>query len=106
MENEFGTKNEDEIVKKILEKGDVQSSEVRSHALTYPLNFLHFEHQANRYHTERRAPGQHQRQQGRHGWALSNDSTRLRLDDEHCTGVMPGLKDGWHVGYNGLKDLC
>lgn len=28
LENEFGTKNEDEIVKKILEKGDVQSSEV------------------------------------------------------------------------------
>jgi len=32
LENEFGTKNEDEIVKKILEKGDVQSSEVRFHA--------------------------------------------------------------------------
>ncbi|KAF2820335.1 DUF1960-domain-containing protein [Ophiobolus disseminans] len=27
LENEFGTKNEDEVVKKILEKGTVQSSE-------------------------------------------------------------------------------
>jgi len=27
LENEFGTKNEDEVVKKILEKGEVQSSE-------------------------------------------------------------------------------
>jgi ribosome maturation protein Sdo1 len=30
LENEFGTKNEDEVVKVILEKGDVQSSEVRA----------------------------------------------------------------------------
>ena len=29
LENEFGTKVEEEIVKKILEKGDIQSSEVR-----------------------------------------------------------------------------
>lgn len=28
LENEFGTSNEDEIVKKILTSGDVQSSEV------------------------------------------------------------------------------
>ncbi|KAH8723264.1 ribosome maturation protein [Phaeosphaeriaceae sp. PMI808] len=27
LENEFGTKNEDDVVKKILEKGDVQTSE-------------------------------------------------------------------------------
>ena len=30
LENEFGTKNEDEVVKKILEKGDIQTSEVRA----------------------------------------------------------------------------
>jgi hypothetical protein len=29
LENEFGTKNEDDVVKQILEKGDIQSSEVR-----------------------------------------------------------------------------
>ncbi|EAT78470.1 hypothetical protein HBI56_184500 [Parastagonospora nodorum] len=27
LENEFGTKNEDDVVKQILEKGDVQTSE-------------------------------------------------------------------------------
>ena len=27
LENEFGTKNEDDVVKQILEKGDIQSSE-------------------------------------------------------------------------------
>ena len=27
LENEFGTKNEDDVVKAILEKGDIQSSE-------------------------------------------------------------------------------
>jgi len=30
LENEFGTKNEDEVMKKILENGTIQSSEVRS----------------------------------------------------------------------------
>lgn len=49
MENEFGTKNEDEIVKKILEKGDVQSSEVRPHFLTRPLTSFNIEHQADGY---------------------------------------------------------
>jgi hypothetical protein len=34
LENEFGTKNEDDVVKQILEKGDIQSSEV-----------CHFEHE-------------------------------------------------------------
>jgi hypothetical protein len=106
MENEFGTKNEDEIVKKILEKGDVQSSEVRSHSLTSHSPSFTSNTKLTFVVTERRAPGQHQRQQGRHGRTLSNYSTRLRLDDEHCAGVPPGLKDGWHVGHNGLKDLC
>ncbi len=29
LENEFGTSNEDEVIKQILQKGDVQTSQVR-----------------------------------------------------------------------------
>jgi hypothetical protein len=29
LENEFGTKKEEDVVQKILEKGDIQSTEVR-----------------------------------------------------------------------------
>jgi hypothetical protein len=39
LENEFGTTNEDEIVKKILTSGDVQSSEVRFTPLPFPSPF-------------------------------------------------------------------
>ena len=29
LENEFGTSNEDEVIKQILQKGDVQTTQVR-----------------------------------------------------------------------------
>jgi ribosome maturation protein Sdo1 len=35
LENEFGTSNEDEVIKQILQKGDVQSTKVR-HDITRP----------------------------------------------------------------------
>ena len=34
LENEFGTSNEDEVIKQILTKGSVQSGEVYSNKLT------------------------------------------------------------------------
>lgn len=37
LENEFGTKNEDDVVKQILEKGDIQSSEVCLSTLAFAL---------------------------------------------------------------------
>lgn len=36
LENEFGTKNEDDVVKQILEKGEFQSSTVRVHPAVSP----------------------------------------------------------------------
>jgi hypothetical protein len=35
LENEFGTSNEDEVIKQILQKGDVQNTQVR-HDITRP----------------------------------------------------------------------
>lgn len=35
LENEFGTSNEDEVIKQILQKGDVQTSQVR-HDIAMP----------------------------------------------------------------------
>lgn len=46
LENEFGTSNEDEVIKQIITKGSIQSGEVRTTAhsgssqlLTVPLGF-------------------------------------------------------------------
>lgn len=38
LENEFGTHNEDKCLIKILEKGDLQASEVRRTYLKQPLH--------------------------------------------------------------------
>lgn len=53
---------------------------------------------------EPRAPGQHQRLQGRHGQPqLSSGS---RFDDDCWMCMKQGLEDGWHMRGYGLKDLC
>ena len=40
LENEFGTSNEDEVIKQILQKGDVQTTQVR-HDITRPTVVNH-----------------------------------------------------------------
>ena len=40
LENEFGTRNEEDVVKQILEKGSMQETEVHIHSLSPPLGFL------------------------------------------------------------------
>jgi ribosome maturation protein Sdo1 len=48
LENEFGTTNEDEIIKKILETGEIQSSEVCSpktcHTMINSKPFIFIDH--------------------------------------------------------------
>jgi ribosome maturation protein Sdo1 len=39
LENEFGTTNDEEVIKQILEKGSLQESEVRQ--LSLPPSFPH-----------------------------------------------------------------
>jgi Shwachman-Bodian-Diamond syndrome (SBDS) protein len=40
LENEFGTHNEEDVVKQILEKGSMQETEVHIHSLSPHLDFL------------------------------------------------------------------
>lgn len=40
LENEFGTRNEEDVVKQILEKGSMQETEVHIHSLLPHLGFL------------------------------------------------------------------
>jgi len=37
LENEFGTRNEEDVVKQILEKGSMQETEVHIHSLIHPI---------------------------------------------------------------------
>lgn len=55
LENEFGTKNEDDVVKAILEKGDIQSSEVCD-TLTYSHIPPHHLLQPHQHHIPRASP--------------------------------------------------
>lgn len=60
LENEFGTSNEDEVIKQILQKGDVQSTQVR-HDNTQPISCHLLSNVNLQTHTdveaELRAPG-------------------------------------------------
>ena len=40
LENEFGTRNEEDVVKQILEKGSMQETEVHIHSLSPHLDLL------------------------------------------------------------------
>ena len=40
LENEFGTRNEEDVVKQILEKGSMQETEVHIHSPSLHLGFL------------------------------------------------------------------
>jgi hypothetical protein len=77
LENEFGTSNEDDVVKKILTEGSVQSSEVRTpSSLPIPIPHDTF---TNTHPSELRAHRCHEREPGRTPGPLSPSRTRLLM---------------------------